>query len=222
MTRLATIIGAIALIAAGLGLAHVLGGGSSASAAVTTVPTTQPSPFSPSALVALQAKEAGIAPATLSAIASAGTDAHRSDIVVGKDTTGATCYTVSSAGGLASPGFRCHSILSDGSAMADFAASGGASVNEAASWASVVGVVSSQVAAVHLTLADGSVVSVEVDPSSGVFGYAADSSGALPMTVDALDASGTIVASDDLAPGNSPPCPGSQSCDDGTQTTTTS
>jgi hypothetical protein len=181
------VVGAAAAAAGGALLATTRPGSASAQ------PTGASGNISP--LVDQFAQQAGVL--NLRTLASAGRGKAAIAIITGTDRHGLPCWTVTAVEGHQGAPFRCGSTPApEKGSLWVFYGVGGAAGSSTAGYASLVGLVTPNVARVQADMVDGS--TRELPLTEGAFAYASSSADNLPTSIRAFDDSGRLVGEKDI------------------------
>jgi hypothetical protein len=196
----ASIIGvAVVLVATAVGFLHSTG---LARAEIDRAGSASQQ-YDPSPLVTSLAEQAGVT--GLSLLADVGSGANEVSLVAGTDATGAPCWTAVADGGNAAGPFRCGTLPTAASdALRIFPQVSGPSSSTAANAVSLVGLAGSGIDSVKIVRLDGA--TDELQLTGQTFGYAAETSAALPTSVEGFDASGDLVDQEKIILAGGPNC----------------
>lgn len=157
--------------------------------------------YSPGAVVAQWARQAGIA--ELRALVSAGSGDREVAIVTGKNAAGVPCWTAVGAGGRVAGPFRCGTVApTPSSAVVVFASVSGPAGSTAADSVTLVGVTRPDVVSVEALLIDGT--TKELAMTNGTFTYAATLLAELATAVRGYDRTGRLIREETINLGGGP------------------
>jgi hypothetical protein len=153
-------------------------------------------PITPSTVMSGAAERSGVSTASLHTVKSAGVGNRQASILAGSGSNGDVC--IAHAGYGYSGAFRCLGGSGPTSPLLDFLTVGG-SEPDVVSFATLVGLVRSDVSRLVVTLANGRQVELKLNVWRG-FGYAANSADTLPQSIDAYGNDGNLIAHEEVAP----------------------
>lgn len=143
------------------------------------------------------ARAAGIQPASLRRVASAGSGIETTDLLAGENSSGDVCFGISTP--IQQSSFACLDQLGrDGNAIVAFPTFGGGPGDAIASRSIIVGVLRDDVARLVAVLPAGTTRDIAFDEWRG-FAYEAHATALVPTALVAYDASGTLLQQQELS-----------------------